>query len=247
ARRAEAALHRVRADEGVDERMLAQALDRRHLPLDRVHEGDAREHGRPIDHDGAGAAMPLVARDLRSGEPDALPQHAREAHADRNVDDMLLAVHHQPHPVTARMSARWMSRDVVRATTRASPSSSASGSVRHRSRAARSSSRICARSPACPLLSYVALSASPSAPNESCCRMKRSGNAIDRYWWMRASGIGCASVPVPWGVVGSSGGSPSAIRFAWTPSIPATCSSLNPDARAVRSAMRSEFGCEPYG
>ena len=77
--------------------------------------------------------------------------------------------------------------------------------------------------------------------------MNSSGNAIDRYWWMRASGIGCENVSVPRGVVGSSGGSPSAIRFALPESMSATCASLSPDARAVRSAMSSEFGCDPYG
>ena len=45
----------------------------------------------------------------------------------------------QTRVVTARMSARWMSRKVARVTVRASPSSSSSGSSRQRSRAAVSS------------------------------------------------------------------------------------------------------------
>ena len=38
----------------------------------------------------------------------------------------------------------------------------------------------------------VALSARPSAPKVSCWRAKSSGIAIERYWWMRASAIGCS-------------------------------------------------------
>ena len=65
-----------------------------------------------------------------------------------------------------------------------------------------------------PLRSFIALSARPSAPNVSCWRAKSIGIAIERYWWMRASVIGCASTSAPCGCDGSSGGSPSAIRFA---------------------------------
>ena len=67
ARRAEAALQRVGADERVDHRVVAQALDRRHLaPADPVGERDARERRRAVDEHGARAAVPLVARDLRA-------------------------------------------------------------------------------------------------------------------------------------------------------------------------------------
>ena len=84
--RAEAALHRVGADERVDERMLAQPLDRRHLALDEVRERDARERRHAVDLHGAGAAVALVARDLRAGEPEPLAQHVRQALAERRVD-----------------------------------------------------------------------------------------------------------------------------------------------------------------
>ena len=69
-RRAEAALDRVGADERVDERMVAQALDRRHLALDRVRERDAREPRHAVDLHRAGAAVALVAGDLRAGQPE---------------------------------------------------------------------------------------------------------------------------------------------------------------------------------
>ena len=62
-----------------------------------------------------------------------------------------------------------------------------------RSRAATSSSRICSSSSRWwPFGSSVALSARPSAPNPSGWRVKRSGSAIERYWWMRACASGCA-------------------------------------------------------
>ena len=77
--------------------------------------------------------------------------------------------------------------------------------------------------------------------------MMSSGNAIDKYWWMRASGIGWDKVADPCGADGSSGGSPSAMRVAFPESMPRICGSVSPDARAVRSEMSKELGCEPYG
>ncbi len=64
---------------------------------------------------------------------------------------------------------------------------------------------------------------------------------------MRASVIGCVSTSLPCGFDGSSGGSPSAMRFAFGPSIWRICASVNPAARAVRSAISSDAGCCPYG
>ncbi len=93
---AEAALHRVGANERVDERMVAQAFDRRHLPAYRVCERDAREHRHTVDLHRARTAVTFVARDLRPGEADPLPQDRREAHADRSVERMSLAVDRQP-------------------------------------------------------------------------------------------------------------------------------------------------------
>ena len=107
--RAVAALDGVGADEGVDERMLAQALDRRHLALDRVRERDAGEPRHAVDLDGAGAAVALVAGDLRPGQPELLAQDVREARPDRRVEDVLAAVDRQPQlahaDVTATVSA----------------------------------------------------------------------------------------------------------------------------------------------
>jgi hypothetical protein len=89
--------------------MLAQALDRRHLALDRVREGDARESRHAVDLDGAGAAVTLVAGDLRPGEPEPLAQDVCQARSDRRVEDVLAAVHRQPQlvhvDVTATVSA----------------------------------------------------------------------------------------------------------------------------------------------
>ena len=86
-RRAEAALERVGADEGVDERMVAQAFDRRHLALaDGVHERDAREHRHAVELHRAGAAVPLAAGDLRAGQSEVLAQGLGQGAADRGVD-----------------------------------------------------------------------------------------------------------------------------------------------------------------
>src|SRR5438445_8439932 len=92
-RRAEAALHSVGADERVDQRMVAQAFDRRDLgPVDCVDERDARERRYAVDQHGARAAMALAARDLRAGETEILTQHLCERAADRSVDLVAAAV-----------------------------------------------------------------------------------------------------------------------------------------------------------
>ena len=106
---AEPALDCVGADEGLDERMLAQTLDRRHLALDRVREGDARETRHAVDLDGAGTAVTLVAGDLRPGQSQLLAEDVREARPDWRVEDVLFAVHGEADfahvAVTATVSA----------------------------------------------------------------------------------------------------------------------------------------------
>ena len=142
------------------------------------------------------------------------------------------------------MSARWMSRDVVRATTRASVSSSASGSVRQRSRAATSSSRIWSSSsrvavalvarvqreaerPERVLLPGRTASASPSTGTDGCARgfigCCRTSGALRLRRRERRLAVGDAvRVPRPAGRT--------------------ICGSVNPAARAVRSAISSEDG-----
>jgi hypothetical protein len=86
ARGAEAALERVRADERVHERVVVQALDRRHLALaDGVHQRDAGEHGHAVELDGARAAVALPAGDLRPGQPQRSAQRLGQRLADRRL------------------------------------------------------------------------------------------------------------------------------------------------------------------
>ena len=182
-------------DERLDERVVAQALDRRHLAVaDRVHERDAREHRYAVELDRAGAAVALAAGDLRAGQAELVAQGVGERRPDRGVDLVAAAVDAQLRQptVTARMSARWTSRNVVRADDAAArPRPRARAATRQSSRAASSSSRICSRSSTWPSRSSQAFSASPSTPIVSGCRVQRSGVAIERYWWMRANAIGC--------------------------------------------------------
>ncbi len=93
ARRAEAALKRVGADERVDERMVAKPFDRRHFPtVDGMDERQAREDGHAFELDGAGAAVALVARDLRAGQSQPLAKHLGERRPNLRVEGELLAV-----------------------------------------------------------------------------------------------------------------------------------------------------------
>jgi hypothetical protein len=93
ARGAEAALERVLAHEGGDERMVAQALDRRHLAAgDGVDERDAGEHRHPVELHGAGAAVPLAARDLRPRQAEVLAERLGERPPDRCLELVLVAV-----------------------------------------------------------------------------------------------------------------------------------------------------------
>ena len=109
ARRAEAALDGVGADERVDERVVAQPLDRRHFAVDRVRERDAGEPRHTVDLHGARAAMSLCARDLRPRQAESVAKDGREARPDRGVEDVLLAVDFEPDlahaVVTATVSA----------------------------------------------------------------------------------------------------------------------------------------------
>src|SRR5207237_1492265 len=83
ARRAEAALKSVRADERVDEWMLGQAFDRRHLAVaDCVGERDAGEHRHAVELHRAGAAVPFAAGDLGAGQAEVEPQRIRERPLD---------------------------------------------------------------------------------------------------------------------------------------------------------------------
>jgi hypothetical protein len=92
-RRAEAALERVGADEGIDERVLLQPLDRRHLALaDRVHERDAAQNRDTVELDGAGAAMALAAGDLRPRQAEIVAQRLRERPPDRRRELVRLPV-----------------------------------------------------------------------------------------------------------------------------------------------------------
>src|SRR5712691_13274182 len=85
--RAEAALHRVCAREGRDERMVAQRLDRRHLArADRVRERDARQRRHALELNRARSAVTLVAGDLRAGEAEILAQHLSERTPEGDVE-----------------------------------------------------------------------------------------------------------------------------------------------------------------
>src|SRR5207253_11110890 len=87
----------------------------------------------------------------------------------------------QPSDVDASMLARWIRREVARKATSRSGSSS-SGSVRQRSRAVSSSSRIRSIDSRCPFCWWQAFNASPSTPKVSAWRVQSSVVAIERYW-----------------------------------------------------------------
>jgi len=91
-RRAEPRLDGIGLHERLDERVIAETLDRRHLAVDGVHERDARERRDAVDEDGAGAAVTLAARDLRPGQPDVLAQDLRERATDGGLDRVPTAV-----------------------------------------------------------------------------------------------------------------------------------------------------------
>ena len=78
-------------------------------------------------------------------------------------------------------------------------------------------------------------------------RVQSSGVAIERYWWIRANAIGWENVSLPRGGVGSSGGSPSAIRLALPESMAAQLFLV--EAGELRGAERDQErgGCCPYG
>jgi hypothetical protein len=93
ARCAEAALERVRADERIDQGMVAEPFDRCHLArADGVDERDAREHRHAVQLDGAGAAVALAAGDLRAGQAEVLAQGLRQRPADRGVERVVVPV-----------------------------------------------------------------------------------------------------------------------------------------------------------
>ena len=90
---AEAALERVGADECSDERVVAQSLDRRHLPVaDRVDECDAGQHRHTVELDGAGAAMALAAGDLRPRQAEIVAEDVSERAPDVRVERVVVTV-----------------------------------------------------------------------------------------------------------------------------------------------------------
>ena len=91
--RAEAALHGVGANERMDEGMVAQPFDRRHLAIaDCMDERDAGERRHAVELHGAGAAMSLTARDFGPREAEVLAQHLCQRAADGRVERMDFAV-----------------------------------------------------------------------------------------------------------------------------------------------------------
>src|SRR5439155_13598316 len=98
ARRAEAALECVGPDERVNEGVLCEALDRRHLAAaDRVDEGDAREHRHAVELHRAGAAVALAAGDLGAGEAEVEPQCLRERAPDGSIELIGMTVDAKPN------------------------------------------------------------------------------------------------------------------------------------------------------
>ena len=78
-------------------------------------------------------------------------------------------------------------------------------------------------------------------------RSQSIADAIVRYWWIRRNVTGWDISVGPLGAPGVTGSSPSAIRAAVSWSIARIWVSSSPEARAVRTAISSEFGCLPYG
>jgi hypothetical protein len=73
--------------------MVAQALDRRDLALaDGLRERDARERGRAVEEDGAGAAVPFAAGDLRPRQPEVVAERLGKGLQDGAVDRVAAAV-----------------------------------------------------------------------------------------------------------------------------------------------------------
>src|SRR5207244_5571072 len=87
ARRAEAALQRVIATEGLLQHRKPAGLGRE--PLDRVdacairlhREREAGARGRAVDLNGASAAGAVLAADMRAGKSELVAQEIREQHA----------------------------------------------------------------------------------------------------------------------------------------------------------------------
>jgi hypothetical protein len=75
------------------ERVVAQPLDRRHLPpADGVRERDAAEHGDAVELHRAGAAVTLAAGHLRPRQPEVVAEHLGQRAADRRLELVLVAV-----------------------------------------------------------------------------------------------------------------------------------------------------------
>src|SRR6266550_2087146 len=103
ARRAEAALKGVCADERVHQRMFRKALDRRHLAVtDGVDEGDAGENRHPVELDRAGTAVPLAARDLGPGQAEVEPQRVGKRAPDGRLELVGVTVDRELDQLTMR-------------------------------------------------------------------------------------------------------------------------------------------------
>ena len=208
-------------------------------------ERDAGVDRHAVEEHRAGAAVPFAAGDLRPGQADVVAQGLRQRPPDRQLELVRVAVDAElkRHSVTARMSARWMSRNVSAVAVEPLVLVLDLGQLAPElaRRLDQELADLLDRSATFPLRSSQAFSARPSTPIVSGCRVHSSGVAIDRYWWIRASAIDCGSVAGPVGSVGSSGGSPLAIRFRVAGEHPAQ---LRPrrarPSCAVRSAMSSE-------
>src|SRR5438094_7421138 len=103
ARRAEAALEGVCADERVDQRMFGKALDRRHLSvMEDVDEGDAGENRHAVELDRAGAAVPFATGDLHAGQAEVEPQRVGKRAPDGRLELVGVTVDRELDQLTMR-------------------------------------------------------------------------------------------------------------------------------------------------
>src|SRR6266508_1782586 len=76
-----------------------QALDREHLAAVGLRcEDKAGAHERPVEHDGAGAALALLARVLRAGQAEPLAQRVEQALAGPDIGLLEIAVDRDGNP-----------------------------------------------------------------------------------------------------------------------------------------------------
>jgi hypothetical protein len=90
---AKPALKCIGPNERRDERVLAQTLDRGHLPLsDRVDESDAGEDRDAVELHGASSAVALAAGDLRARQAEIETQRLGQRPLDRGLQPVDPAV-----------------------------------------------------------------------------------------------------------------------------------------------------------